>query len=251
MVALSSAIVSDGRIEANPDSPREDAANMPSELDHFFICVAASAPECERLIEFGLAEGSPNRHPGQGTANRRFFFHNASLELLWVEAPVEAQSDLVRRTGLWERWSHRGSGASPFGVGLRPGPKAVNEAPFPAWDYRPPYLPDPLAIQMAISSEAAALPLLFYLPFGRRPDPNDVSRRQPRDHAVAMRDVTRLRIGIATASIISPELQAAREHCNSLEFAAAPTNLMEVGFDGETAGRSVDFRPELPLVLRW
>jgi hypothetical protein len=31
-----------------------------------------------------LTEGTPNIHPGQGTANRRFFFRNAMLELLWV-----------------------------------------------------------------------------------------------------------------------------------------------------------------------
>jgi hypothetical protein len=28
-------------------------------------------------------EDSSNTHPGQGTANRQFFFNNAYLELLW------------------------------------------------------------------------------------------------------------------------------------------------------------------------
>jgi hypothetical protein len=48
-------------------------------LDHLFICTSSGAPEAERLAEFGLIEGTPNCHPGQGTANRRFFFHNAML----------------------------------------------------------------------------------------------------------------------------------------------------------------------------
>jgi Glyoxalase-like domain len=75
------------------------------EIDHVFVCAAFGAPEAEQLIAFGLTEGSRNRHPGQGTANRRFFFRNAMLELLWVESAEEAQGDNVRRLGLWERWS--------------------------------------------------------------------------------------------------------------------------------------------------
>ena len=47
---------------------------MAFELDHVFICAAAGAPEAASLIAFGLTEGTPNTHPGQGTANRRFFY---------------------------------------------------------------------------------------------------------------------------------------------------------------------------------
>ncbi len=222
---------------------------MPAELDHFFLCTAPGAPEADSLIRFGLAEGSPNRHPGQGTTNRRFFFANAFLEFVWVEDPEEVQSELVRRTGLWERWSGRGRGACPFGVGLRPVPGEKADVPFPSWEYRPPYLPDPLAIHMAASSENAAGPLLFYLAFGRRPDPDDPARRQPRDHAAGLRTVTRLRVTLPR--VLAPELRAAEVACPTLSFAAGSEDLMEAGFDGEVQGRSADFRPQLPLVLRW
>ena len=63
---------------------------MSFELDHLFILVAAGGPEAARLSELGLVEGAVNRHPGQGTACRRFFFHNAFLELVWVDDPAEA-----------------------------------------------------------------------------------------------------------------------------------------------------------------
>jgi len=46
------------------------------EVDHLFVCANLGAPEADSLIAFGLTEGAPNVHPGQGTANRRFFFHN-------------------------------------------------------------------------------------------------------------------------------------------------------------------------------
>lgn len=57
---------------------------MTVELNHLFVCTAAGAPEAEALKAFGLTEGTPNTHPGQGTSNRRFFFRNAMLKLLWV-----------------------------------------------------------------------------------------------------------------------------------------------------------------------
>ncbi len=65
---------------------------MPFELDHFFICTDVGAPAAAALMALGFVEGAPNTHPGQGTANRRFFFDNAMLELLWVHDEAEAGS---------------------------------------------------------------------------------------------------------------------------------------------------------------
>ena len=93
---------------------------MRIELDHLFVCTAAGAPEAEKLLQVGLREGVPNQHPGQGTANRRFDFVNAMIELVWVSDAKEAQSPRARRTLLWERWSGRAVDASPFGICLRP-----------------------------------------------------------------------------------------------------------------------------------
>src|ERR1700757_2009678 len=52
---------------------------MQIELDHLFVCTAPGAPEAEELVQFGLHEGPPNQHPGQGTACRRFSFANAMI----------------------------------------------------------------------------------------------------------------------------------------------------------------------------
>jgi hypothetical protein len=223
---------------------------MQIELDHLFICTSVGAPEADRLIEFGLSEGASNRHPGQGTANRRFFFSNAFLELVWVEDSAEAQSDLVRRTRLWERWSQRGRGSSPFGICLRPVGQPSDEVPFSTWEYRPPYLPDPLVIQMSVDSELPSEPLLFYMTFGRRADAYEPSRRQPLAHSAGLQAITRLRVSRPTTPA-SEVLRAIEQLCLNLSFASGDEDLMEIGFDGETAGKSKDFRPSLPLVLRW
>jgi hypothetical protein len=88
---------------------------MRIELDHLFVCAAPGASEAEKLVRFGLREGPPNQHPGQGTANRRFVFSNALIEF-GVSAAQEPQSEDPRRTLLWERWSGREGESSPFGV---------------------------------------------------------------------------------------------------------------------------------------
>jgi hypothetical protein len=92
---------------------------MNIELDHVFVCASPSAPEAEEFVRFGLHEGLPNEHPGQGTSCRRFSFANAMIELIWVSDPRETQSEATRRTLLWDRWSAREGVASPFGVCVR------------------------------------------------------------------------------------------------------------------------------------
>jgi hypothetical protein len=79
-------------------------------LDHVFVCTAVGAPEAEALTAAGLTEGAGNVHPGQGTACRRFFFHNAFLGLFWVHDEAEARSPETAPTRLWERWRDRADG---------------------------------------------------------------------------------------------------------------------------------------------
>ena len=88
-------------------------------IDHVFLRAKRNAPEADLLCEFGLVEGSGNRHPGQGTENRRFFFRNAFIEFLWMCDESEVNSDVTRPTMLYERLTD--SSASPFGVCFRPG----------------------------------------------------------------------------------------------------------------------------------
>jgi hypothetical protein len=52
---------------------------MAVEFDHLFVCVSVGAIEAACVAAVGLREGAPNQHPGQGTACRRFFFHNADI----------------------------------------------------------------------------------------------------------------------------------------------------------------------------
>lgn len=219
---------------------------MSFELDHCFIWTEVGAPEAELLIEFGLTEGQPNTHLGQGTANRRFFFENVMLELLWIHNKTEAQSNPIQETRLWERWLGRRSEASPFGICLRPVEKDTTALPFPGWPYRPPYLPEPWAIHMGENSVVVTEPLCFYLAFAQQPDQG--WPRQSLVHPAGFREVTALRIFSPVVESASAVMTAIGR-CGASRFLPGSTHLMEMGFDGEVSGRARDFRPRLPLKL--
>jgi hypothetical protein len=215
---------------------------MPIELDHLFICTAGGAPEGEELIRLGLREGQPNQHPGQGTANRRFNFKNAMIELIWVADPAEAQSESARRTRLWERWSGRASGACPFGICVRPVDPQFAESPFPAWEYRPAYLPDTL--MMHIGEAGLDEPMWVYLSFLRGVD------REQRfvEHPAGICEITGLALTTSARLSSLASRQIVESGVLSARTGAEP--LLEIEFDHGRRGEVVDFRPRLPLVFR-
>jgi hypothetical protein len=212
------------------------------ELDHVLICCAVGGPEADFLLNRGLLDGSGNTHPGQGTANRRFFFSNAYLELLWVRDAAEAQSAAVVPTQLWDRWLRRSSGACPFGIVYRPRAEPIGEAPFPTWSYRPSYLPSGLCIEVG-RGMALSEPQLFYLPFARR---QGTSPRQPTDHPAKIGAIGGVSVALPPKHEASQTLQAALDG-GLLSIASGPEYCLDLTFTGD--GRAIDFRPELPLTF--
>ncbi|MBD1895268.1 hypothetical protein [Coleofasciculus sp. FACHB-129] len=223
---------------------------MAFELDHLFICTDIDAPEADGLIAFGLTEGTPNLHPGQGTANRRFFFHNVMLELLWVHNSQEAQSTPISEIHIWERWVDRKRGACPFGFCLRSTSHPVSSLPFSTWEYHPPYLPESLSIPMGRNSNVITEPMLFYLSFGERPDNFEINKSQPLKHTSGLCKVTRVKFVSPYADKPSTELKAIAD-ANLVDLSLGEEYLLELGFDRELQQQQADFRPVLPLVCRW
>lgn len=223
---------------------------MTFELDHLFICTNVGAPAADRLVSFGLTESTPNIHPGQGTANRRFFFRNCMLELLWVSDSEEAQSEVTRPMHLWERWRDRAGEACPFGVCLRPTFHSTNPLPFPTWTYRPAYLPRSLSISVATNARVLTEPLLFSLSFRKRQDSYPEQQRELLNHAVGFREMTRMTLASPHANHLSPELRSL-VNSSLIQLRHEENYLMKLGFDGEIKGRQADFRPELPLIFYW
>jgi hypothetical protein len=216
---------------------------MRIELDHLFVCTAPGAQEAERFVQFGLLEGPPNQHLGQGTACRRFPFANAMIELLWVNNPSEAQNQTTRSTLLWERWAARDRGASPFGICLRPAnPKETGEPPFPAWEYRPSFLPAPFV--MHIGEAGVDEPMWVYMSFMKR------AQREHwfNQHPAGIHEITALTL-TTTAPLRSTVSQKLVEG-GVLSTRTGKAHLLEIEFDGKPRNERIDFRPHLPIIFQ-
>jgi hypothetical protein len=214
------------------------------EVDHAFVACAPGAPEGDALLRLGFVEGSGNTHPGQGTANRRFFFENFMLELLWVEDQSEATSVQTRRTRLWERCSKLKTDVNPFGVVFRAVGDLDSAAPFPTWAYHPGYLPAGMSIQI---SEGTTLqePELFYLPFLRQ---SGNRRDEPINHRVPIRQIRGLAAGVPRLQALSDASRIAG-NCGLLRYFEASPPVLEILFAAES-DLVLDLRPALPLLFR-
>lgn len=219
------------------------------ELDHLFITTTPEAAALDQLLSLGLREGTRNVHPGQGTANRRIFFHNVMLEFLWLTNVEEAHSNTVRRTGLADRADPTRQDVCPFGVCLRSIDGTDQPLPFATWDYRPPYLPAGMSIPMAENADKLSEPLIFAIPFGGRPDHYPADRRQPIDHLAGLREVTKVTMTLPTHEH-SPSLSYLHES-DIVNVIHGEAYHLTITFDHASQGRRLSLMPTLPLSLRW
>lgn len=214
---------------------------MNLELDHFFILVEPGAQVAELLLAMGLEEGASNRHEGQGTSNRRFYFSNRMLEFLWVHDEDEALNGPGRELRFPQRCND--AAASPFGVILHRTDNQGVSMPFDGWAYQPDYFPPPRAFHVGANSRNLLEPLCFYVPFW---EPKPVA---PAPEKGTFKSISHVKIWVPSAPL-SGVLNVAN-NADGLSIAHGEEHLMEVTFDNGVQGFSKDLRPAVPLILRW
>lgn len=214
---------------------------MKMTLDHVFIIVEPEAKVADRLLEHGFREGPRNTHPGQGTANRRFYFANGMLEFIWVQDTDEARHGPSRNLHFSERAED--PTASPFGIIFVPcKDNASPDMPFPGWHYQPDYFPPPKGFHVGANSNNLLEPLCFYFPFH---DPG-IPRPQPERNFQIITEVV-----IFTPSTDTHGVLALASRCDRLSIQSASEHLMEITLDHCALGHTQDFRPVMPLILHW
>ena len=217
-----------------------DTQFMTMELDHVFILTGPGAPQADLLVEAGMVEGSPNSHPGQGSANRRFFFTNSMLELLYIRDSSESVSGPASGLKLAERLAD--SNASPFGLVVRTISPSV-DFPFPGWPYFPEYLDGDKYFHIGDNSDVLDEPLCILLPSYPQ------SAVAPPDPAEPFTTVTSVRINVPVTKP-SVALQSLSDIKRvSIQF--GKPHLMEIVFGDGASKQQKDFRPVLPLKIRW
>jgi len=210
-------------------------------LDHVFIMVEPGAKVADRLLEHGFKEGAGNTHPGQGTANRRFYFANGMLEFIWVQDANEARNGPGKNLLFSERAKELT--ASPFGVIFVPHKDSNNpDMPFPGWHYQPAYFPPPKGFHVGSNSHNIAEPLCFYFSLHHP----GVPKPQPHRNPQTMSQVT-----ISTTSTDTEGVLELASQADRLSIRSGQEHLMEITLNHHASGRTEDYRPALPLILHW
>jgi len=209
-------------------------------LDHLFIITTRNAPEAERLKAFGFIEGSSNPHPGQGTANRRFFFEGFTLELLFVDDEEEAKLGAGKDLKIYERYTD--CRHSPFGLVARVA-NAQSAPTFPNWHYYPDYFHGKMCFHVGNNSHRFNEPLCICMP-QNMPPPKPI----PKEYSNANWVLTRLEMH---APIVEPstELQTFAQLKEVSLHTNHPHHVV-LEFNKGVTKQCLDCSPDLPLSIR-
>lgn len=155
-------------------------------IDHIFIFTPDNGQVADELVDFGLTEGSGRIHVGQGTTNRKFYFENFYLEVLWVHNEKEFRSELIEPTGLCQRADFRNRNVSSTGLCLVN--SAETDKPFErAFKYQPDYFPKGKAIEILNNEATPSIPWTFRLPF----EGQVKNESEPTNHSIGLSKLTK------------------------------------------------------------
>lgn len=214
------------------------------EIDHIFIFSNTDGKEAEQLVEFGLTEGSSRLHPGQGTKNRKFYFENFFLELLWVMEPKEIQSKSTAKIKLWERSQFRVNAYSPFGLCL-----VNSRSTDPLFQgsevYQPNYFPKGMSIDIITNEKNPSLPWTFRLPYrdGKK------EHNEPIEHQNGLRKLTKAIFEIRPDDG-KTEFEGFFKEVRQIEFTQSHRSNLTLEFDNQVQGKTKEFS-ELHLNIKY
>jgi hypothetical protein len=214
------------------------------EVDHIFIFSNNRGKEASDLIEFGLTEGSNRLHSGQGTTNRKFYFDNFFLEILWVVNEDEIQSELTEKTKLWERSQFEKNGNSRFGLCLV-NSKSTDNLFEKSEIYEPNYFPKGMSIDIITNEQNPNLPWTFRLPYRGKKKKNN----EPIEHLNGIKSLTKVEFKTRTDSK-KIDFEDAFKNVENIKFTKSDSLSLILEFDNIAQGKVKEF-PELDLKIKY
>jgi hypothetical protein len=214
------------------------------EVDHIFIFSNNRGKEAIDLIEFGLTEGSNRLHSGQGTTNRKFYFDNFFLEILWVVNEDEIQSELTEKTKLWERSQFEKNGNSRFGLCLV-NSKSTDNLFEKSEIYEPNYFPKGMSIDIITNEQNPNLPWTFRLPYRGKKKKNN----EPIEHLNGIKSLTKVEFKTRTDSK-KIDFEDAFKNVENIKFTKSDSLSLILEFDNIAQGKVKEF-PELDLKIKY
>ncbi len=203
------------------------------EIDHIFIFSNKNGKEFDDLVNFGFTEGSSRIHPGQGTINRKVYFDNFFLEILWVIDEKEIQSETTAETKLWERSQFKKNKYSPYGLCLV-NSNTTDKLFEKSKIYQPNYFPKGMSIDIITNEQNPELPWTFRLPYrGKKKEHNEPIEHRNR--------ITSLTGAIFEIDNGNSEFESYFENVDNIEFNKGNRTILILEFDNNIQGKTKKF----------
>ncbi len=235
------------------------AANSPPlALDHAWIVVTTGAPESGLLEKAGFRIAPTiNHHEGQGTASVSFEFLNGFLELIYPDTTVpvspvlQAGAEKFRMKSKW-----RETGYSPIGIVFTRTRATPEKFAFATWRISADWMEQDTFIEMLTPKEtpkAVSLSISSHSVSAR--ESNEALARDPAKNAMfqhpnGARRLTGLRVMGPAVDSFPPAASYIAEH-GVVDFEVGGKWLLAVTLDNRAQGRTLDFQPDLPMVVRY
>jgi hypothetical protein len=237
------------------------------EIDHIIITTQKGAPETKTFEQNGFAI-SPFAAELKGVGAKYINFYNVFLELLYVNDPlaIQPKSDTLLPPPR-DKWREKGQ--SPFGLGLSMIPYDTTQIPIEAKKVQAEWMKPNTGIFSAtsnLSHEQEPIVLVVH-PSTVKPSrntmeeirkdieqwtPNEATRRQFQQtfqHPNQVKKLTGLKITCKTSQL-SPTIQTLKA-IEDWQIVEGNEHLLEMTFDKNRQKKTVDFRPELPVIIKF
>ena len=229
-------------------------------LDHILIWVDKDAPEIELFKENGFTSIISGSHSQQGTSGKYIFFLNFYIELLYISDHAEATENIEKfGCNYIGRSNWKLNHVSPFGLALKMETFDKENILFDYTEYKAEWMKDK-GLLMADNNKNLLAPLVFVLrpkmefPCYHSIDemlkdnkPEDFKRNHIHDNGI--KTLTSYNI------YIKSEIQKSKLinilNTSGINILKGVENCIELIFDNEINNKEIDFRPKLPLIIKY
>lgn len=211
--------------------------------DHIFIFTNDQGKIADQLVKFGFSEGSNRVHAGQGTTNRKFYFDNFFLEILWVHDEAEINSELIKPIGLWQRANYQSNDFSPFGLCVV-NTDETDRLFENAHKYQPSYFPDGMTIDILKNERQPNFPWTFRLPFKGQ---NKIEK-EPMSHENGIKYLSKVEFHVENINDLN--FMKSFEDAQNINFVKSDKTWLNLTFDKGKQGLSKTFE-SLQLTIEY
>jgi len=220
-------------------------------IDHIFIWCDDHIKMEEIFNKKGFVTHSGVEHKGQGTIGSYIFFSNLYIELISVsneeEFKINNNKYNLKSFSLKPNWKNNNS--SPFGIGLNLIDSTNLYLGFNTFKYRQDWMKDSTYILMASSIYTHDKePGVFIVPEYMKYNP--IKMGDLLNHTNKIKTVTSITILSKNKNNWSKTVKTLNKF-DKLKIKSGDLELMTIIFDNNVAKETIDFRPELPLIIKY